>query len=235
MRVFAFFIVLALFISGYAGFRVATWPGFDPQKFIVIGNVQVSPAEILKRAAIPKNRNIWLLGKHSAEARIETLPWIRTAEIHRALPAYVSIVVFERSPAACVRSSSQRYLVDATAHVIQTDCTAYRNLVDIDWKQLGPQQPGAVLQGDVVRRLLRDATSLRAQHLDPAVVGLDRYGGLDAILRGGLRVRFGDDSDVQRKAGLVEPILQAYGARTRDVAVIDLRAPTTPVVEERRP
>jgi cell division protein FtsQ len=234
MRVFAFFITLALLASGYMGFRVATWPGFDAKHIVVIGNVHVSAAEVLKRAAIPNNRNIWLFGKHAAEARIDALPWIRTAQIHRTLPASVHIVVFERMPAACVHSASARYLVDATAHVIETDCTAFRNLVDIDWQKLPLQHPGGVLEGDVVRRLLRDATSLRDQSLDPVLVGLDRFGGLDATLRGGLRVRFGDDRDVARKASLVEPILQAYGARTRDVAVIDLRAPTTPVVEERR-
>lgn len=235
MRVFAFFIAIALFVSAYLGFRVATWPGFDPKSIVVIGNVQVSAAEVRKRAAIPLNHNVWLLSKGATEARIETLPWVRVAQIHRSLPASIRIVIHERVPAACVRSASERYLVDETAHVIETNCAQAGQLVDIDWSRLPPQRAGDVLEAGVVRRLLVDASTLRDERLDPVSIGLDRFGGLDATLRGGLRLRFGDDRDVAHKASLVEPILQAYAARTRDVAVIDLRAPATPVVEERRP
>jgi cell division septal protein FtsQ len=235
LRVFSFFITLALVVSACLGFWLATWPGFDPQAVTVIGNVHISAAEVRKLARIPMDRNVWLLDKRAAEARIEALPWVRVAQIHRKLPGVVWIIVHERTPAACVRSRDAAYLVDEQGHVIETNCMLGHDLVEIDWPDLARRRPGDRLQAAVVRRLLEDAGTLHAQGLDPLRVGLDRFGGLDATLRGGLRLLIGDDRDVARKASLVEPILQAYGGRTAGIAAIDLRAPSTPVVEERRP
>lgn len=235
LRVFWVFIVVLMACAAYAGFRVATWPGFFPDAAIVIGAVHVSPDDVRKRAAIARDRNVWLIDKSAAEQRIDALPWVRRAQIHRALPARVAIVVEEREPAACVQSGNARYLVDATAHVIETSCAAAREAVAIVWPGLGAARAGATLDASVLARYLSDVATLRAAHLEPVLVDRDRFGGLEATLQGGLAVRFGDDRDLVQKADLVEPILQAYGRRTRDLAAIDLRAPATPVVEERGP
>lgn len=235
LRAFWIFIAVLLACAGYAGFRIATWPGFLPSGVWVAGAVHVSQDEVRKQAAIPEDRNIWLIDKHAAESRVDALPWVRTAQIHRALPASVRIIVTERVPAACVQSATMRYLVDATAHVIETTCNAARDSVEIGWPSLPAQRAGATLDAAALARFLDDINTLRVAHLDPTYVDRDRYGGLEARLRGGLALRFGDDRDLAQKAGLVDPILQAYGRRTRDVAAIDLRAPATPVVEERGP
>ena len=125
--------------------------------------------------------------------------------------------------------------VDDSAHVIATNCDAGRTAVVVGWPGLAPQHPGATLDAGTLARFVADANTLRASRLDPVYLNFDRFGGLDARLRGGLALRFGDDRDLAQKASLVDPILRAYGPRTRDVAVIDLRAPATPVVEERGP
>jgi len=235
LRVFWIFIVVVLLCAGYAGFRIATWPGFNPGAVAVLGAVHVRADEVRKRAAIAPDRNVWLINKGAAESRVATLPWVQAAQIHRALPARVAIVVIERVPAACVQSGNARSLVDANAHVIETTCAAAPDAIAIRWPGLGAQRAGATLEGATLAQFLSDVSVLRDAHLAPASVDRDRFGGLEATLRGGLTVRFGDDRDLVQKAALVDPILQAYGRRTRDVAAIDLRAPATPVVEERGP
>jgi cell division septal protein FtsQ len=234
LRVFWIFIAVLLAFGAYAGYRIATWPEFFPKSISVVGAAHVQSADILRRAAIPSDRNVWLIDKHAAEGRIEALPWIRSAAIHRTPPANVRIVITERIPAACVASGTERYLVDADAHLIETTCAAAR-VVQIAWPQLQPQHPGAVLDQTLLTRFLRDENALRAAHLQPALLGFDRFGGLEATLGSGLRLRLGDDKDVAQKAALVDPILRAYGKGIGHVAVIDLRAPSTPVVEERSP
>ncbi|HEY1727699.1 MAG TPA: FtsQ-type POTRA domain-containing protein [Candidatus Baltobacteraceae bacterium] len=233
LRVFWIFIVLLLIAAGVAGFRIATWPGFTPKNVDVYGTKHVAVADVLKRAAIPSNRNAWLIDKHAAETRVDAIPWVQSTRIHRSLPASVRIVVVERTPAACVQSASARYLVDANGHVIETSCNDGPRAVVIGWPGLTPQQAGSTIDVAQLTRFLSDVRTLRANHVDPVYSAFDRFGGLDVTLSGGIAVRFGDDRDLAQKATLVDPILQTYGKRSRDVAVIDLRAPSTPVVEER--
>jgi len=235
LRIFWIFIAVLLVAAGIAGFRIATWPGFDPKSVTVVGTSHVTIADVLKRAAIPSDRNAWLIDKRAAESRIDALPWVQTAHIHRSLPAKVRIVVVERTPAACVQTAFARYLVDATGHVIETSCTDAPRAVVIAWPDLAPQRAGSVIDAAQLARFLSDIQTLRAYRLDPVYADFDRFGGLNVTLGGGIEVRFGDDRDLTQKAQLVDPILQAYGKRTKDVAVIDLRAPATPVVQEHSP
>ncbi|MBV8601475.1 MAG: FtsQ-type POTRA domain-containing protein [Candidatus Eremiobacteraeota bacterium] len=235
LRIFWVFIAVALAAAAYAGYVLATWPGFNATSVVVDGNKHVSSDEILARAAIPRDRNIWLVDKRGAERRVEALPWIESARIHRSLPAAVTLVVAERVPAACALAGSARYLVDGEAHVLATDCNWPAQLLDVRWPPLAQaQRPGAVLDAPRLERLLRDDAVLRAQHLDPATVGIDRFDGLEVTLRGGPLVRFGDDADLSEKAKLVEPILRTYAAEAKGVAVVDVRSPAAPVVEERK-
>lgn len=234
LRVFWVFIAVLLPIAAYGGYRFATWPVFEPREILVAGNVHVSSAEIRRRAAIRLDANVWFLNKHAAEQRVEALPWVRAAQIHRALPAGVRIVVIEREPVACVVSNGATYLVDADAHVIESSCPS-GEMLRVAFPPLGLQHPGAVLDAALLQRMLADAATLRGAQLEPATVGLDRFRGLEARLRDGVLVRFGDDGDLGRKVGLVRPILAAYAARRRRVAIVDVRAPSTPVVELQRP
>ena len=234
LRVLWVFIVILLAAAGFAGFRIATWPGFNPKSITVYGTSHVTAADVLKRAAIPSDRNVWLIDKHAAEARVDALPWVQSTRVHRSLPANVRVVVIERTPVACVQAASSRYLVDASGHVIETSCNAASRAVALGWPSLAPQHAGSIVDASLLTRFLNDVQTVRAHRLDPVYCGFDRFGGLDVTLSGGVVVRFGDDRDLAQKAGLVDPILQAYGKRTRDVAIIDVRAPSTPVVEERR-
>jgi cell division protein FtsQ len=234
LRVFWIFIVLLLIAATVAGFRVATWPGFFPKSVTVFGTNHVSVADVLKRAAIPGDRNVWLIDKHAAESRVDSLAWVRATHIHRVFPTSVRITVVERTPAACIEAASARYLVDASGAVIETSCNAVPNIVAIGWPSLAPQHAGSVVDVTQLSRFLADVATLRAHRAEPVRASFDRFGGLDVTLGGGITVRFGDDRDLAAKAALVDPILQAYGKRTQDIAVIDLRAPATPVVEERR-
>lgn len=227
------FIAVALGAAAYGGYLLAMWPGFNPHPIAVEGTRRVSTDEVLARAAIPPEKNVWLLNKRAAELRIEEIPRVRDAQIHRSLPATVTIVVSEREPVGCVDAHGAKYLVDETGRVIETSCPP-RPSLELGWPALAPQQVGATLEGaERVRRLVEDARLLAAAKLEPARVEFDRFNGFEATLRGGPLVRFGDDQDLAEKAKLVDPILSTYRAQARDLAVIDLRTPATPVVRER--
>ena len=232
------FIAVALAVLVYGGYLLAKWPGFNPQTVAVDGNRRVSADEVRSRAAIPLQQNVWLLNKRAAELRVEAIPRVRTAQIHRFLPAAVTIVVSEREPVGCLDAHGAKYLVDETGRVIETGCAPPPSSsvpeLQLGWPAIAPQQVGATLEGaERIRRLIADARVLATAKLDPARLAFDRFDGLEATLRGGPLVRFGDDQDLPEKAKLVDQILRTYRTQARDLAVIDLRSPATPVVRER--
>jgi len=235
LRVLWVFIVVLLALAGYAGYLLATWSAFQPKYVAVNGNVHVSADEIRKAAALSMNRNVWLIDKHAAEERVDRLAWVQRAEIHRALPATVTIVVHERVPAACVTAGRYRYLVDGTAHVLESNCAGW-DTVSIAWPQaLSEQTPGAVLDPALVQKLLAENAILREKGVEAVALGIDRFGGLEARRRDGILIRFGDERGLAQKASLIEPILRSYRGEGSGISAIDVRVPATPVVELRRP
>ena len=233
LRVFWIFITAGLIVAACGAYALANWSIFDPASIVVEGERRVQAGDILARAAIPKDRNVWLIDKKAAQQRIEAIPWIATARIHRSLPAAVHIVVTERKPVACVEAGAARYLVDDAARVLEVDCPA-GGLPGFAWPAPAQVAAGASLDDPArLKRMAQDAATVTGANLDPEHLGFDRFDGLEVQLRGGPLVRFGDDQDLADKVRLVEPILRTYGDGARELLVIDLRAPSTPVVEKR--
>ncbi len=207
----------------------AAWPGFDPQVVEVTGNQRVSSSQILSRAAIASRESIWLQNTGAIKARIEAIPYIATASIHRIPPAAIAIEVHERVPFAILRSGDDAVVVDRALRVLAP-------AADADAKPVFVIKPGLDLAmgrfattHDAVS--LRDAyDAMEAKGIEPLELALDRFGGLVVTLPGGLHLLLGGEVDLDRKLGLAQAILaQVVHERSR-VAAIDLRAPATPVL-----
>jgi hypothetical protein len=190
----------------------------------------VTKAAVVAAAHIDPDANLWLLNSGAIRKRLEAIPYVATAAVHRAQfpqPA-VTLDVTVRRPTGCVRSASGTLTIDATARVLQTDC-ASGSLPLVDIGTAPAAAPGAVLATPDVDRLLADAR-LIGVHVPVRIVRRDRFGGLEAVDSRGVTLKFGSDADLATKLALVEPIRQT-AANGRPLRAIDLRAPTTPVVE----
>jgi cell division septal protein FtsQ len=232
LRPFWILIVLAICVLiAAAGFGIG-WPGFHPQSIDVRGNRIVSRDEILRRAGIDASANIWLQNPRAIAARVETIPYVDTATVHRRPIADVTIVVTERAPYAIVRSGQGEMLVDRSLRVLApagVDADASLPVLAAPGGALAAA-PGTSLQDPVLIELRTDLDALAAAHIEPVALRIDRYGGLVATLRGGVDVLLGDDDDLEKKLPLVDPILAQIVRKQRRVSAIDLRAPSTPVL-----
>ena len=233
LRRYWLFAVVALVIAGVAGWRLVTAPAFRIKALGVYGVSHVSRAEIMDAAAIDPHANIWLMNRGAVQRRIEAIPYVLRARVHRSFPGRVSIEVTERPQDGCVRDAAgETYTVDAALRVLDTGC-ARRPRVTYVVRGVLAAEPGTFLNDPELLRLQSDARAL--------ATGGDRYhafvhegfGDLVATMRGGIDVRFGDDDDLDRKRGLIGPILAQLGPRATAVRAVDLRAPATPVVEYR--
>jgi cell division protein FtsQ len=218
---------------GYSAYRLVEWPGFKLQRLDVRG-ARVTPRdEIVRAAAIDARANIWLVNLGAARARIEALPYVRTAVLRRVPPATIAIYVAERAPDGCLEGADgARALIDTERRVLAEGCDARPAPVYRVATVVVPQ-PGAFVHDAALTRLQSDAHALEAAGGTYATLRHDAFGQLDATLASGVTVRFGDEVNLDAKARLVDPILRTAAERLGAVESLDLRAPSTPVVRYR--
>ena len=235
LRPFWILISAILVVAVVAGYFFATWPALRPHGIEVKGNRVVPGSQIIAKAAVARDRNLWLQNTHAMAAKIETIPYVYTASVHRRLPATLTISVTERVPFATVRSGSTRAVVDRDLRVLQ--------FADSETKEFPaftlhattrPLQPGAFLDDAVLRELRSDYDLLVSAHITPDALETDKYGELVATLHSGVLLLLGDDEDLAKKIQLINPILSQLQREKRPIAAIDLRAPSTPIVRYKK-
>ncbi len=231
-RVRRFWIValaIVLFL-GAAAAGAALWPGFYPREIAISGNRVVTRLEIVERAGVLPNVNMWLQNPRAIAARVEAIPYVLSASVHRLPPATIAIAIAEREPYATLRSGTRWALVDRDLRVLETAAGPLAALPELDAVPDLALAPGTSLSDTDTVALRDDYDAIAAAHVDAASVGRDKFGGLEATLRDGVELKLGSEEDLPRKLALVGPILTQVGHGGRELASIDLRAPSTPVV-----
>ncbi len=222
LRPFWLLFASVIVLLGAGAYLFSASHMFYPHTIDVAGNRVVSKDAILEAAQIELDRNIWLQNTSAMQQRIEAIPYIDTVAVHRHLPGAISIDVTERAPFALLNSNGTIVTIDRTLRVLNQGAP-----------RSGRQLPTIVATTRDVESALADAEEDALQtQLEPAVVSEDRYGGVVMTLRHyNVRVLFGDPDTVDDKVQMIVPILDKVDRGNRKVAAIDLRAPTTPVVE----
>lgn len=220
-------------IVALAMWRLATLPAFRLHDLSVTGLVSVAKSDVIARAAIDPSVNIWLLDRAAIERRIDAIPYVATARVHRRPFGNVWIEIEERRPEACARDSvGTDVTVDRELRILETRCARGTTLT-YDVRGALSATPGSFSHDEDLVRLQKDARALAVAGDRFGLLRLDRFGALEAKLHDGITVRFGDEADLGTKQRLIGPILAGLGARATKVRVVDLRAPATPVVEFR--
>ncbi len=234
-RVRTYWVLGAIILAalGTGAWWFAGSPLFRLRSVDVGGLLRVSKHDVLVRAALRPHDNIWLMNRSAVERRIEAIPYVATVRVHRRFPADVYIAVTERKPAACLRDGARRtYTLDTMLRILERGCAdagipTYVIRAPLD------AVPGTFERDPALLRLQSDDETLSAAGHRYRTFAEGTYGELVATLRGGITVRFGGDADLTREQSLIAPILAELGSRAADVSSVDLRAPTTPVVEYR--
>jgi hypothetical protein len=232
LRMFSVFIVAGLILAIVAGYTIVTRPEFRVRKIVVTGNHVVDQREAIAAAAIPLDANVWTLDAHAIAGRIEAIPFVSTARVHRSFPADVDLAITERTPSACIAGNGLSLTIDGERRVLSMTCLSTA-LPRFSLALESTPKAGDFIDDEALGRMQRDVAEFEAAGLRLRSAGFDRFGSLDATTTTGLWLRCGDDADLEKKLRLVEPIMQATKKRLQRVVGIDLRAPSTPVVTYR--
>src|SRR6202011_5379579 len=84
----------------------------------------VSRERVRAAAAIAPDANVWLLNTAAIRARIEAIPYVERASVHRGQfpQPFVELSVTLRRPSACVRGGAREVTIDAASRVLQSGC-----------------------------------------------------------------------------------------------------------------
>jgi cell division septal protein FtsQ len=110
----AFLKVLAAIVVGivmFAGYRAAASASFfQVRRVEVQGTSRVSADEVqLQVRREVEKSGVWKADLAGINARLEKLPWVRTAVVSRVLPDSVRVRITERVPRAVARTASGRF------------------------------------------------------------------------------------------------------------------------------
>jgi len=106
-------IALAIIVGAlvFAGYRVAASASFFQVHNVEVqgaAKVSVDDVQALVRKEVEKT-GVWKADLKELNARLERLPWIRTAIVSRVLPDGIRVRITERVPRAVVRTASGRF------------------------------------------------------------------------------------------------------------------------------
>jgi cell division protein FtsQ len=193
----------------------------------VQGTHHLSRQDVVRLAGLEGSPNVLWLSTAGVDRRLLDDPWIASADVTRALPSAVSITVRERIPVAVATDPSGRTFLVASDAVILGPAAA-----DAGLPALLPASTHALAPG---QRLTAGPALAVASAFGPglaAQVTSVQVGeaGVDVQLRSGVRVLYGDATDLGAKAGALAAVLAWSAQHDVTPSYVDVRAPSAPAL-----
>ena len=169
-------VVLSVLMVGGVVLYMQTSPRFDISRIGIRGHIRLTPQAIVEHLNLPPHTNIFQVRLHDVQKKVESLPWIRQAEVFRHFPDKLSITVTEREPFALVKLD-ELYLVDregvvlgslASGSAIRLPIITGALLAQLNEQGTSPQlQEAFRALGEVMRHpLLQHARKIRLECLE---------------------------------------------------------------------
>jgi cell division protein FtsQ len=167
----------------------------------------------------------------TVERQLSALPSVRAAQVDRAFPHGLRVVVIPERPVAVLRSGRAAWVLAGSGRVIRnTDSNTNRRLPRI-WLAAGAVfEPGATLAIPTASKALRAIASLPARF--PVQVRTARATGDSVVLALsiGMEVRLGSADDLDAKLAAAAAVLRGLSVSERaEFDYLDVSLPERPV------
>jgi hypothetical protein len=226
-------LIIAAVALGVAGLVVGGWflvhtPLFSARSVTVTGNVHESAAQVVAQAGLAGHPPLLDVNAGAAAARLEQLPWVRSATVRVSWPDGVHIAVTEETARFTVATPAGAWeSLSNDGRVLGESATRPPGLLLLTVPE-PPGQPGTLLS-------TKDAPGLRvASTLPPSFVGqvtsvtVEPAGWVQLALTTPVVVDIGTTTELTAKYEDVSSILA--GATLHNGDVIDVSVPDAPTV-----
>ena len=202
-------------------------PLLDVDRVEVAGAVHSDAAEVVRASGLRRGRALVDVDPEAAAAGAERLPWILRATVRREWGGTVDIEVTERVPVAAAPVGDGWVLVDGEGRVLAGVAGPPPGLPSVTAGS-PPGPPGTELGGpwEAVLEVARTAPGTLLERV--RAIAVVEGGGVELTLVSGGMVRFGPPEQLQEKFTAIETVLRQVD--TRNLAVLDVRIPRTPVL-----
>ncbi len=217
--------LVALLVGGWFVVHTSI---FSARSVTVTGNVHETPAQVVDQAGLATHPPLLDVDTGAAAARLEKLPWVRTASVHVSWPDGVHIAVTEETPTFTVNTGPGTWeSLSNDGRVLEESATRPPGLLLLTVPQT-PGAPGTVLAG-------KDSPGLQVASTLPASfvaqvtgVTVEPAGWVQLVLTTPIVVDIGTATELTAKYEDVSSILA--GASLHNGDVIDVSVPDAPTV-----
>lgn len=211
------------------GIDASGW--IDVDEIIVVGVNRADASAIVATSGIDHGPSMLRFSTSRAARRVEALPLIGQANIERIDTNTVRITVRERQPVLVVAGGRRHVLIDRSGLVIANG--AVDSLPTVMLSRMPPDvgsdvqdNPALANAFAVWHGLSGSLRSAVMRYVADSADNLTLF--LERGSRGELEIRFGRAERIDEKVRAIGVVLADVG--DTDVAVIDVRAPSTPAV-----
>lgn len=196
--------------------------GFRIEEILVTGRSETPQKDLLAAIGLHRGAPIFAFDPDAARAKIEALPWVKSAAVERMLPNTVVLRIRERRPLAIWQNNGRFALIDGEGRVIKRDgLERYAGLLLV----VGDDAPTHA--ADLIGMLAAEP-ALRDRVKAAVRVGGRRW---DVRLKNDVDVRLPEENPAAAWKRLAE-YEHRHGVLERDVQVLDLRIPDRLIVRK---
>ncbi len=201
---------------------------FSARSVTVTGNVHETATQIVAQAGLATHPPLLDVNAGAAAARIEQLPWVRSATVHVSWPDGVHIAVTEQTPRFVVSGPGGTWdLLSGDGRVLGASTTRPPGLLQLTVPQ-APGAPGTLLSSKDAAGL-RVATTLPASFAAQVTgVTVEPAGWVQLAMTSPIVVDLGSAAQLSTKYEDVSSILA--GATLHNGDVVDVSVPDAPTV-----
>lgn len=224
------FRIALLIVAGAALWAVFWSPLLRVRQVAVEGAAQTPRDDVVAAASVGEEDNLLLVSTDEIADRVEKLPWVRTADVDRLLPATVRIRITERTPYMILSLGAARWTIDPGGRVLGSG-EAVDGLPVIAGAKVSKVEPGRRLKTPettgalAVHRHLPKA--LRERVVALFAPSVDR---ITLSLVDGPLVRYGAPELLDEKNEVLANLLARLASEGREVEYIDVRVPSSPAI-----
>jgi cell division protein FtsQ len=195
--------------------------GMTVKQVLADGRVETSQADILAAVGVRGGEAILGIDPDAARARVETLPWVRSAAVERRLPDTIRVRIVERRAVAWWQKDGKMVLIDRTGEPIRVTPTGrYQGLIVLVGDD-APTHAAALLD------MLAKEPALAARARAAVRVGARRW---NVRLDDAIEVRLPEDGAEAAWIKLAE-LDRKNRILSRDIEAVDLRLPDRLIVQ----
>lgn len=227
--------IVLLIIIGSLLMILVSLPIWQIKHLKITGLTNLTVPVVKLAARIPYGNNLLLLRPSTLTQRLEKLPLVERAIIHRGFPDTVHIEIVERRPFALVMADDgNSYVIDREGRVLGRSLP---HIADI------PAVSGIaakyitqnILDGNMARSMAAIFKAF-ATHISPKKMAFDikTPEDISLLVDDIVAVRFGNFAELDKKIRIVEALLSRSKIKWTQIEYIDVRFPYDPVIKARR-